>query len=127
MQAKRNYFAPYGGDYGYEPPFDDHRQIANVKWIAADVPHISAGIDKWALLANGGIKCNSVPVQVEKWPFIIQRCERPIRGRYLAFVKKTYSTASMNFIFNRIHKVYVSGDGKNGFARHLMHYIHGFK
>ena len=74
------------------------------------VPRISAGMDELALLSNGGLQCNSVPIQVQRWPFIIQKCERPIRARYLAL---EYGHAFQI----SIHKIYVSGKGKRTFLK----------
>ena len=102
-------FARNGEDDGYMKPWYDPSLLVK---LTEDMPRISAGVDKWAVLANGGLKCNSVPIQVQRWPFIIQQCERPISARYLAFVDTGYVNDP---IFNRIRKVYVSGKGKHNF------------
>ena len=103
--------ASYGDSDNYVPPsYPDEYINSTLEFykLAEETPQISAGMDKWALLTNGGLQCNSVPIQVQRWPFIIQRCERPIRARYLALTNTEY----WNDFGIPIHKVYVSGKGK---------------
>ena len=99
----------HGEDPGYMYPHftDEHVDSSpEFKMFTDGMPQISAGMDKWALLANGGLQCNSVPIRVQRWPFIIQRCERPIRARYLVYWNEIR--------FPKL-KVYVSGKGKRTF------------
>ena len=106
----------HGEDHGYVNPlltYEDADLSSEFKMYTDVMPQISAGMDKWAFLANGGLQCNSVPIRVYGWPFIIQRCERPMRARYLALTTTEY----WNDFGIPIHKVYVSGKGK----RTLIH------
>lgn len=104
---------PYFNPYTDEPPF-----YIDANWSTSldnlvtldDAPRIIVGHDKWALLKNGGLTCQNNPTQLSDLPFVVLKCTRPLRGRYLALIA---AGDKARLFLKDLESIYVSGDRKS--------------